>query len=521
MRTGGPSSDQTVAVVITTYNDTDFLHEALASAALQQIVPDELFVVDDGSEVSPAYIVADFPQARLIRKPNGGLASARNAGMREASTKYILFLDADDRLRPNAIAAGLDCFARSPDSAMVYGAHIRIRADGTPIGDDIYHPASEDPYADLLARNGIGMHATVLYRRDILLAEGGFDEVLRRCEDYDVYLRLARRYSVTSHPEIVAEYRWHGQNMSRDTTKMLRTVLAVHDRHRKQTGARKEAWRAGRLFWKSWYKSGQAELWREEQGNTALRQTNVAHNALQAAKSRLRNGRLHGLFARLRGTWPPPLGSVRFGQLGTTRPISLNFGWDRGTPIDRYYIENFLHTHAIDIIGRVLEIADDAYSSRFGGSRITRQDILHLNAGSPKATLVGDLTQPGVLPEDAFDCIVITQTLHLIFDMPLAARRLHSALRSGGVLLLTVPGITPIDRGEWGNSWYWSLTPIALTRLFEPLFGKSALTVEAHGNVFSATAFLQGLAIEEIEQSKLDIYDSAYPVIVALRAVKQ
>jgi SAM-dependent methyltransferase len=251
-----------------------------------------------------------------------------------------------------------------------------------------------------------------------------------------------------------------------------------------------------------------------------LRQTGITHNALVAAKSRLRNGRLHGLFARLRGTWPPPLGSVRFGQLETTRPVSLNFGWDRGTPIDRYYIENFLRARAIDIRGRVLEIADDAYSSRFGGSRITKQDIPHLNAGSPRATLIGDLTQPGVLPEDAFDCIVLTQTLHLIFDMPLAARRLHSALRSGGVLLLTVPGITPIDRGEWGNSWYWSLTTIALTKLFEPWFGKSALTVEAHGNVFSATAFLQGLALEEIEQSKLDTYDSAYPVIVALRAVK-
>jgi glycosyltransferase involved in cell wall biosynthesis len=520
MRTGGTSSDQTVAVVITTYNDTDFLQDALASVALQQTLPNEIFVVDDGSEVSPTPIVANFPKATLIHKPNGGLASARNAGLRVASTQFIIFLDADDRLRPNAIAAGLDCFARSPDSAMVYGGHIRIRADGTQLGDDIHHPASKDPYADLLAGNLIGMHATVLYRRDILLAEGGFDEVLRRCEDYDVYLRLARKYSVASHPDIVAEYRWHGRNMSRDTAGMLRAVLAVHDRHRKQTGARKQAWRAGRRDWKSWYKNGQRESWDRGHGNTALQQTGIARMAFQGAKSRLRNGRLHRVFARLRGTWPPPLGAVRFGQLGTTRPVSLDFGWDRGTPIDRYYIENFLQARATDIRGRVLEIADDGYSSRFGGSQITRQDVLHLNAGSPKATLVGDLTQPGVLPEDAFDCIVITQTLHLIFDLPQAAARLHSALRHGGVLLLTVPGISPIDRGEWGKNWYWSLSPISVTKLFEPLFGESALTIEAYGNVFSATAFLQGLALEEIEQSKLDIYDSAYPVIVALRAVK-
>ncbi len=167
-----------------------------------------------------------------------------------------------------------------------------------------------------------------------------------------------------------------------------------------------------------------------------------------------------------------------------------------------------------------MEIADDAYSSRFGGSRITRQDILHLKAGNSKATLVGDLTQPGVLPEDAFDCIVMTQTLHLIFDLPQAAGQLHSALRRGGVLLLTVPGISAIERGEWGENWCWSLSPVSVTRLFEPWFGNNAMTVEAYGNVFSATTFLQGLALEEIEQSKLDTYDPAYPVIVALRAIK-
>ncbi len=301
---------------------------------------------------------------------------------------------------------------------------------------------------------------------------------------------------------------------------MLRAVLAVHDRHREQTGARKQAWRAGRRAWKAWYKTGQRKIWGAEQEDTSLHRADLARMTLKQAKSRLRNGPLHRMYARIRGTWPPPLGSVQFGQLGTTRPVSLDFGWDRGIPIDRYYIENFLQARATDIRGRVLEIADDAYSSRFGGSRITRQDILHRYAGSSKATLVGDLTQPGVLPEDAFDCIVLTQTLHLIYDMRAAMHQLHAALRPGGVLLLTVPGISQIDRGEWQRSWYWSLTAHSLTRLLSEVFGTTEFVVESNGNVFAAVAFLHGLAQVEASPAKLSVNDPAYPVIVTARAQK-
>ena len=97
---------------------------------------------------------------------------------------------------------------------MVYGGHRRIQADGTPLSVDLFQAVDEDPYADLLTGNRIGMHATALYRRDVLLALGGFDEELRRCEDYDLYLRLAHSYPIASHPEFIAEYRWHGGNVS-------------------------------------------------------------------------------------------------------------------------------------------------------------------------------------------------------------------------------------------------------------------------------------------------------------------
>jgi glycosyltransferase involved in cell wall biosynthesis len=335
-------TDQTVAVVVTTFNDAEFLREALASVVLQAPIPNEIIVVDDGSEVDPAPIVAEFPMATLLRKANGGPSSARNAGLYAASSTFITFLDADDRYRANAIAAGLDCFARSPEAAMVYGGHARIRRDGTQVVSEIYRSISADPYADLLAGNVIGMNAAVLYRRDLLLTLGGFDESLRRCEDYDVYLRLAQRYPVASHPQIVAEYRWHGRNNSRNTSKMLKAALLVHDRHREQEGDRAKAWREGRRTWKLWYKKGQRQNWDAEQGSMGLGWPEFRSRALRALKKRFRNGRLHGLVARARGTWPPPIGRVQFGQLASTTPVSLDFGWDRGTPIDRYYIEQFL-----------------------------------------------------------------------------------------------------------------------------------------------------------------------------------
>jgi SAM-dependent methyltransferase len=207
------------------------------------------------------------------------------------------------------------------------------------------------------------------------------------------------------------------------------------------------------------------------------------------------------------------------GRASSTAPLCREYGYSRGTPIDRYYIEAFLAEHSADIRGRVLEIGDDAYSRRFGGDRITRQDVLHVQAGHPQATIVGNLTEPGVLPEQAFDCIILTQTLHLIFDMAAAVDQVHRALRPGGVTLVTVPGISPIHGGPWKDSWYWALTDLALARLLSGPFDSAKVSVTSRGNLFAATAFLHGAAVEEVDKARLDLFDPAYPVTVAARAV--
>jgi len=208
---------------------------------------------------------------------------------------------------------------------------------------------------------------------------------------------------------------------------------------------------------------------------------------------------------------------LRFGDIGGTAPISDHFGFDRGTPIDRHYIEQFLRDNAGAVHGRVLEIGDDAYCRKFGGDRVSHCDILHIRA-VPKATIVGDMSQPGVLPRDTFDCAIVTQTLQFIYDMRAALEQLHASLKPGGVLLLTVPGISQIPRDEWGASCFWTLTPLSVGRLMQEVFGKGEVTIGCHGNVFAATAFLQGVAVEDIDARKLEITDPCYPVTVTASA---
>jgi SAM-dependent methyltransferase len=216
---------------------------------------------------------------------------------------------------------------------------------------------------------------------------------------------------------------------------------------------------------------------------------------------------------------PTRVGAVEFGQLRRLRPISANFGFDRGKPLDRRYIEDFLSRNPEDIKGRVLEVGDNAYTIQFGGDRVTRSDILHPDTSNPRATLVGDLAEGHNFPFQAFDCIVLTQTLHFIFDMRKAVATLHRMLKPGGVLLITVPGISCIEHdGNWPP--LWTLSPTALRCLLNERFGEANVRVTAYGNVLAAVSFLHGLAESELRPTELDTHDPEYPVTVAARAVR-
>jgi SAM-dependent methyltransferase len=216
----------------------------------------------------------------------------------------------------------------------------------------------------------------------------------------------------------------------------------------------------------------------------------------------------------------PPPGRVRFGDLRRTTPISPDFGYQRGNPVDRYYIESFLEQHRGDVRGRVLEIGDSTYTHRFGKDQVERADVLHIDPHAPGATFVGDLADGSFLPADAFDCIVLTQTLHLVYDFPAALRAVARTLAPGGVLLMTVPGISNVDPTDWGATWYYSFTARSVERMCAEHLPGFALDVSSYGNVLAAIAFLHGLAQDELTTAELDEHHPEYSLIHATRAVK-
>jgi SAM-dependent methyltransferase len=217
----------------------------------------------------------------------------------------------------------------------------------------------------------------------------------------------------------------------------------------------------------------------------------------------------------------PRLGHVDFGDLRRLNPISSTWGFDRGTPIDRFYIDRFMRTHAADVRGRVLEIANAEMTQRYGGTNVSRSDVLHPVPAPPPVTLVGDLASGEGLPSAAFDCAIVTQTLLLVYDVHATVRSLHRILAPGGVALVTVPGITKISREDmeqWGQ--FWSFTSASARRLFAEAFAPERIQVDTYGNVLAATAFLHGIAAEELTSEELQYRHPDYETLIAIRAQK-
>jgi hypothetical protein len=203
------------------------------------------------------------------------------------------------------------------------------------------------------------------------------------------------------------------------------------------------------------------------------------------------------------------------------QPVSRTFGFERGKPVDRWYIERFLAEHAADVRGRVLEVAESTYTQWFGGDDVTGSDVLYAAEGNPDATVVGDLTTGAGLPEAAYDCFICTQTLQVIYDVRAAVAGTRGLLAPGGVLLATLPGISQISREDmrdWGD--WWRFTARSAQRLFAEVYGEEHVKVRQHGNVHAAAAFLYGLAAEDLDPSALESTDPDFHLVMTVRAVR-
>ena len=199
-------------------------------------------------------------------------------------------------------------------------------------------------------------------------------------------------------------------------------------------------------------------------------------------------------------------------------PLSDHHGLERGTPLDRRYVEAFLAEHRSAIRGSVLEVEDDAYTTKFGGDRVSDSIVLDIDRSNPRATLFADLEQPESLVAGAYDCIILTQTLHLLRRPGQCVENCYRALRPEGVLLATAPSVSRVSP-TYPDADYWRFTPAGIAELFARHWAGD-FTAHAMGNLRSCIGFLLGEVVEEFADSVLDDHDPRFPLTVAVEARK-
>lgn len=199
-------------------------------------------------------------------------------------------------------------------------------------------------------------------------------------------------------------------------------------------------------------------------------------------------------------------------------PISTSYGFDRGKPVDRYYIEQFMQKYKADVKGVCLEITDNAYTKLYGGNNVTKSDVLDINTGNRQANIYGDLQKIPHIKDNTYDCFILTQTLLMIDDYEAAIREAKRILKPGGVMLVTLSTMSPV----WNIAHHmWRFTGASANYVFGKYFKKDAYQVETYGNALTGQAFWVGMAVEDLTKEELAFNDIHFPVTVTIRATKE
>ena len=526
-----------VTVIINFLNAERFIQEAIDSVLAQTYQHWELLLVDDGSTDESSRIAhantqrhpRDIRYLEHVDHANRGTSASRNLGIREATGEYIAFLDADDVWLPEKLERQVAMLESHPDVAMVYGlsqwwfswtGHSEDRDRdyvhelGMPANAIITPPSLVSAFF-FRQDAAIPGPSSILIRRSAALRVGGFEEEFTFAyDDQAFYAKLALSTRIIASDNCLDRYRQHAHFAA--AAEALRQ--AYEDRLRFFDWLATFLSARGEIDWHSRY-ALHREKWRCRYHLFVLATDRMTRGYLRIIRRLSAQGARRLLRSLHRGE--PVAGGVRFGSLRRLTPLSRQFGFDRGQPIDRYYIERFLADHTDDIQGHVLEVGDDSYTRRFGGNRIAASDVLHLVEGNPHATMVGDLRRRSDLPAETFDCVILTQTLQFIDDAEAALHTARHSLKPGGVVLATLAGIGQVSRYDADNWGYFdSFTTASAQRLFETVFEPEQISIRCYGNVLSATAFLYGISAQELTAAELDHLDNDYQVIVAVKALK-
>ena len=532
-----------------------FISESIESVLAQTYGNWELLLVDDGSKdgstrIAQSYAAKFSDKIRYLEHEgheNHGMSASRNLGIQQARGAFLAFLDADDVWLPRKLERQIPALISQPQAAMVYGpTFIWHGWTGQPRDRD------QDRLQDLgVTRNTlltppqlvpIVLHneahsprtCSVLLRLEAVNAVGGFETGFRGLyEDQAFFSKLCLRFPVFVMAQSYDKYRQHEAGICNSSVQSGEYQVArltylnwladyLKQSVRPKDDARGMAEVTSAL-------EEQRQLLRQPRANQVKQKIRGTRSALRMRLGRIVESLLpvfahDWLRQQLRGPESSPrVGQAHLGGLRRLTPISRDFGFDRGKPVDRFYIEQFLADHQADICGQVLEIGDDVYTSQFGGDRVTKSDVLHVSEGNPKATIVADLTGAGGIPDNSFDCILLVQTLQFIYDSRAALRHVFRILKPGGVLLATASGISPLSRDEWQDSWYWNFTTHSLRKLMDETFPRAEVTIESRGNVLAATAFALHVVWrprKELRTRELEYNDPQYELIITVRGVK-
>ncbi len=243
-----------ISVIIPTYNYANFLPRAIESVLNQTYSSVELIIIDDGSTDNTYSAINKEWQLSYFYQQNKGLAAARNAGIKNSNGDYLVFLDADDWLEKDALEQNYLAIKDKPSIAFVSGNYYLLRAETNnvqPVSVFVAH----NHYAKLLQRNYIGMHAAVMFQRWVF-NKFCYDESLKACEDYDLYLNVARQHTVMHHEKFIATYYFHSSGLSHNYETMMQSVKTVMEKQAPyiQSAEEKSAYNKGLTQWKDYYK---------------------------------------------------------------------------------------------------------------------------------------------------------------------------------------------------------------------------------------------------------------------------